>query len=401
MPYTPILATLGYLLSADGRRVLLIHRNRRSDDPHFGKYNGLGGKLDAGEDVVTCLRRAPNSKVTSKPILQTLRRPPSRKCWPTSRLIRQTRSAMMDRRHGARARTSSALSVVLALAFSGAQALIAQDSPAARSSRPSVLLVTLDTVRADHIGCYGYSKTETPNLDRLASDGIRFSNAYAQVPITLPSHAVILTGTYPMSNGVRDFTSAGLASSVPTLAERLRRNGYRTAAFVSSFVLNSMWGLSRGFEVYDDNLALSASAAQNPFLLVRSGDATVDRLLGWIKRPSDEPFFVWLHLYDAHSPYRSPEPYRSRYSRRPYDGAIAFDDAQVGRVIARLRDLNLYDRTAIVVLSDHGESLGEHGESEHGFFVYNATLRVPLILKLPGEAASARVVSGPVAAFGQ
>ncbi len=292
---------------------------------------------------------------------------------------------------------SAALSVILALTFSGAQALIAQDSPAARSGRPSVLLVTLDTVRADHIGCYGYSKIETPNLDHLAADSIRFSHAYAQVPITLPSHAVILTGTYPMSNGVRDFTPAGLASSVPTLAERLRRNGYHTAAFVSSFVLNSMWGLSRGFEVYDDNLALSTSAAQNPFLLVRSGDRTVDRLLGWIKRPRDEPFFVWLHLYDAHSPYRSPEPYRSHYSRRPYDGAIAFDDAQVGRVIARLRDLNLYDRMAIVVLSDHGESLGEHGESEHGFFVYNATLRVPLILKLPGEAVRARIVSGPVA----
>ena len=174
---------------------------------------------------------------------------------------------MMDRRHGARARTSCALAVILALAFLGAQAVVAQDSPAARSSRPSVLLVTLDTVRADHLGCYGYSKIETPNLDHLAADSIRFSNAYAQVPITLPSHAVILTGTYPMSSGVRDFTSAGLASGVPTLAERLRRNGYRTAAFVSSFVLNSMWGLSRGFEVYDDNLTLSTGAAQNPFLL--------------------------------------------------------------------------------------------------------------------------------------
>ena len=303
---------------------------------------------------------------------------------------------MIDGRHGAWTSASAALAVIPALTLSGAQALVAQDLPAARSSRPSVLLITLDTVRADHVGCYGYSKIETPNLDRLASDGIRFSHAYAQVPITLASHAVILTGTYPMSNRVRDFTSAGLAAGVPTLAERLRRNGYRTAAFVSSFVLNSMWGLRRGFEVYDDNVALDVGAAQNPFLLVRSGDATVDRLLDWTKHSGGEPFFVWLHLYDAHSPYRSPEPYRSLYSVRPYDGAIAFDDAQVGRVLARLRALNLYDSALIAVLSDHGESLGEHGESEHGFFVYNATLRVPLILKLPGETARARAVSRPV-----
>src|SRR5437773_972560 len=210
---------------------------------------------------------------------------------------------MIDGRHGAWTSASAALAVVLTLAFPEPQALTAQDLSAARSSRPSVLLITLDTVRADHVGCYGYSKIETPNLDRLASDGIRFSHAYAQVPITLASHAVILTGTYPMSNRVRDFTSAGLAAGVPTLAERLRRHGYRTAAF---------------------------------------------------------------------------------------------DDAELGTVVARLRALNLYDSSLLAVLSDHGESRGEHGESEHGFFVYNATLRVPLILKLPGETARARAVSGPV-----
>jgi len=260
---------------------------------------------------------------------------------------------------------------------------------------PSVLLITLDTVRADHIGCYGYSRIETPAIDGLASDGVRFENAYAQVPITLPSHAVILTGTYPLFSGVRDFTSPPLPINIPTLAEMLRRSGYQTAAFVSSFVLNSMWGLNRGFEVYDDDMGIDKNRPRYLFLLARRGDDTTDRFLAWLNRNGNTPFFAWLHLYDAHSPYRSPEPYHGRYAGRPYDSAIAFDDAQVGRVISRLRALNLYTNTLVVLLSDHGESLGEHGESEHGFFLYNATLRVPLIIKLPGEPLKSVAVSQP------
>ncbi len=251
------------------------------------------------------------------------------------------------------------------------------------SNSASVLLITIDTLRADHLGCYGYSRIETPNIDRLAAGGMRFENAYAQAPITLPSHAVILTGTYPMFNGVRDFTSPGLPTSIPTLAEILRRQGYRTAAFVSSFVLNSMWGLNRGFEVYDDNVGFTADGTKNPFQLERRGDETVDRLLDWLNRRDGKPFFAWLHLYDPHSPYRPPEPYQSRYSSHLYDGEIGFDDEQIGRAIARLHALNLYESTLIILLGDHGESLGEHDESEHGFFIYNATLHVPLILKLP------------------
>jgi len=243
-------------------------------------------------------------------------------------------------------------------------------------------------VRADHLGCYGYSRIETPNIDRLAAEGIRFTNAYTQVPITLPAHAVLLTGTYPMFNGVRDFTSAGLPSDIPTLAEILRRNGYHTAAFVSSFVLNSMWGLDRGFELYDDQVELTTAQKRDLFLVERRGDQTVDRLLDWLNHNAGKQFFAWLHLYDAHSPYYSPEPFRGRYAGRPYDGAIAFDDEQVGRVVARLRALNVYDNTLVVLLSDHGESLGEHGESEHGFFVYNATLRVPLVAKLPATVGA-------------
>jgi len=261
---------------------------------------------------------------------------------------------------------------------------------------PSVLLITIDTVRADHVGCYGAHRVETPVLDALAAEGVRFENAYAQVPLTLPSHAVILTGTYPMFNGVRDFTTSGLPLGIPTLAEILRRHGYQTAAFVSSFALHTMWGLNRGFQLYDDNLDVEPGHSRDAFLDVRRGDHTVDRLLAWLGSSVHAPFFIWLHLYDAHSPYRSPEPYASRYTGRPYDGAIAFDDAQVGRVLSRLRAVKMYDQTAVVVLSDHGESLGEHGEDEHGFFIYNATLRVPLIVKLPGTGRPTQAPATPV-----
>lgn len=255
--------------------------------------------------------------------------------------------------------------------------------PASVQARPSVLLITLDTVRADHLGCYGDVRSQTPNIDRLASESVRFANAYTQAPITLPSHAVILTSTYPMFNGVRDFTSHGLPRGIPTLAELLRRHGYATGAFVSSFALDSMWGLNRGFDVYDDRVGQDTVHAGDPFLLMRSGDRTTDRLLEWLDRNGSQPFFAWLHLYDAHSPYRSPPAYRARFPGRPYDAAIAFEDTQVGRVLARLRARSLYRNTLIVLTSDHGESLGEHGESEHGFFVYNATLHVPLIVHWP------------------
>jgi choline-sulfatase len=278
----------------------------------------------------------------------------------------------------------------LPLTVKGAQASSVQ------VSAPSVVLITLDTVRADRLGCYGYRRIETPSIDGLASQGIRFEHAYAQVPLTLPSHTVILTGTYPMFNGVRDLTSAELNSSVPTIATILRQNGYSTAAFVSSFVLNSMWGLNRGFDVYDDGTDRGQDASQSPSLLERRGDRTLDRALAWLNSRAGRPFFLWIHLYDPHSPYRPPEPYLSRYAGHVYDGEIAFDDEQLGRLFARLRQLNLYESALIALAGDHGESLGEHGEAEHGFFVYTATLHVPLILKLPGRLPRSRVVTEPV-----
>ncbi len=239
-------------------------------------------------------------------------------------------------------------------------------------------------------------------MDALAARGVRFENALSQVPITLPSHVAILSGTYPMWNGVHDFTSQPLKPNVGLLAEAFKRQGYQTAAFVSAFVLDSSWGLNRGFETYDDHFEASQFETRNPGDIQRRGDETVDRLLDWLRvnasrGAQNRPFFVWLHLYDPHSPYDPPEPYHSRYAGRLYDGEVAFADAQLGRLFDSLQKAGVYDRALIVLLSDHGESLGDHGEAEHGFFIYNSTLHVPLIVKPPRGEAPPRVVREPVA----
>ena len=274
-----------------------------------------------------------------------------------------------------------------------------QPQPASTSP---VLLITVDTLRADRLGCYGARRLRTPAMDALAADGVRFENALAQVPITLPSHAVILTGTYPMYNGVRDFTSPGLPPNVGLLAEAFQRQGYVTAAFVSAFVLDSTWGLRRGFQSYDDHFDPRQFETRNPGNIERRADATIDRLLAWLgpraaNPAAPRPFFVWLHLYDPHSDYNPPEPYRSKYAGHLYDGEVAYVDSQLARLFSYLRTSEIYDRALIILLSDHGESLGEHGEDEHGFFVYNSTLRVPLIVKLPrGQGSTGRVIQPPV-----
>jgi arylsulfatase A-like enzyme/tetratricopeptide (TPR) repeat protein len=279
----------------------------------------------------------------------------------------------------------------------------ASDQPreAERTKSTPVLLITVDTLRADRLGCYGARRVRTPAMDALAAEGSRFENALAQVPITLPSHAVILTGTYPMYHGVRDFTSPGLPPSVGLLAEAFERQGYATAAFVSAFVLDSTWGLRRGFQTYDDHFDPRQFETRNPGNIERRAGETVDRLLAWLRdyaaqKNATRPFFVWLHLYDPHSDYNPPEPFHSQYAGHLYDGEVAYVDSQLARLFDYLRNAGLYDRALIVLLSDHGESLGEHGEDEHGFFVYNSTLRVPLIFKLPRGQAVPRVVPSPV-----
>jgi arylsulfatase A-like enzyme/Tfp pilus assembly protein PilF len=254
-------------------------------------------------------------------------------------------------------------------------------------SRPNVILITIDTLRADHVGCYGSQQVKTPTLDALAVDGIVFERAISQVPLTWPSHVAILTGTYPFHNGVQDFSGQPLASNFRSVAQAFADHGYGTAAVISSFVLNRSWGLARGFGHYDDAFAGDLFLKTDVGLVERKAQESVDHSLAWLSHRPTRPFFFWLHLYDPHSPYDPPEPFRTEYRDHPYDGEIAYADAQLGRLITWLKGNHLYDNTAIVVLSDHGESLGEHGEREHGFFIYNATLHVPLIIKPSGGGA--------------
>ena len=233
------------------------------------------------------------------------------------------------------------------------------------------------------MGCYGAQTVKTPTLDALAGDGVVFERAISQVPLTWPSHAVILTGTYPFQNGVQDFTGQPLAPQFRSVAQAFKQAGYATGAVVSAFVLDRSWGLARGFDFYDDAFSAKTFEKKDIGLVDRRAGESVAHAIAWLKRTPRRPFFLWLHLYDPHSPYDPPEPYRSEYSSHLYDGEIAYADHELGSLMAWLRQNRLYDSSLIVVLSDHGESLGEHGEDEHGFFLYNATLHVPLIVKPP------------------
>lgn len=262
----------------------------------------------------------------------------------------------------------------------------------APAPRPNLILITVDTLRADHLGIYGRSPSITPAMDALAKESIVFDHAVAQVPLTLASHAAILTGTYPFFNRVQDFTGEPMRADVETIAQAFRRNGYATAAVVSAFVLDRSWGLDRGFDAYFDSFAAKSFAEKNLGLVDRKAGESVDLALAWLrKRPANKPFFLWLHLYDPHSPYDPPEPFRDRSRGDLYSGEIAYADAQLGRFFQTLKTLRLYDGAGIVLLSDHGESLGEHGEKEHGFFLYPSTTHVPLMVKPPRKTPSRRV----------
>jgi arylsulfatase A-like enzyme/predicted Zn-dependent protease len=257
----------------------------------------------------------------------------------------------------------------------------------ASAGRPSILLVSIDTLRADHVGSYGYRAAATPVIDALAARGLRFEQAETVTPLTLPAHTSLLSGTFPPFHGVRDNGSFYVGDEVTTLAEVLKAHGYRTAGFVGAYVLDHRWGIAQGFDHYYDDFDLSRfemaaglDAAQRP------GREVVDHALAWLTGESDQPFFAWVHLYDPHSPYVPPEPYRSRFPATlegAYDGEIAATDAQVGRLIDFLTSSHRLANTVIVVVGDHGESLGEHGEQQHGFFVYDASVRIPLIIAGP------------------
>jgi choline-sulfatase len=268
-----------------------------------------------------------------------------------------------------------------------------QQAPAPRATsgpRPDVLLVTIDTLRADHVGCYGRTQAVTPTLDGLAARGVRFPAAVAHVPLTGPSHASILTGVTPLGHGFRDNGGYALPSGVRTAAEDFGKAGYRTAAFVSGFPLNRRFGFDRGFESYDDHFPKGNDPRRAPHV-ERFADATTDAALRWLEAPDGaagkQPFFLWVHYYDPHAPYEPPPEFAPRFASEPYDGEIAFVDQQLARLLKRLDERGDLARTVVLATADHGEGLGEHGEVSHGLFLYESTLRVPFVVAGPGIAA--------------
>jgi arylsulfatase A-like enzyme/Flp pilus assembly protein TadD len=249
----------------------------------------------------------------------------------------------------------------------------------------NVVLVTLDTLRADHLPSYGYSAVKTPNLDRLAAESIQFDRAFSHAPLTLPSHTSILTGRLPISHGVRDNAGYHLDDSETTLAEILKDRGYSTSAFVSSFVLDSVFNINQGFDFYYDNFDTAEFQGLDPRAIERRADETLAEAQLWIDKNKDKKFFTWVHFYDPHDPYEPPEPYRSEYTSVPYDGEVAYTDWAVGELLSKLEQTGVMSKTIFIVTADHGEGLGEHGESRHGLFIYNSTVHVPLLIHLPGE----------------
>ncbi len=279
--------------------------------------------------------------------------------------------------------------LTLWLAFPGCSRKQEQPSneaspPRARQPEVNILLVTMDTLRADYLGCYGRRSIATPNMDALARRGVRFEQAIAQVPLTAPSHASILTGTYPQVHKIRDMGGFVLDEKVPTLATILSQAGFETAAFVGSAVLNRHYGLNRGFSTYSDAMNAGPESKKLPGVVAEvRGDVVTGRALAWLDKNASKTFFLWVHYYDPHFPYDPPEPYRGRYPKDPYGGEVAFADGEVGKLLESLKAHNLQERTLVVFLADHGESLGEHGEYTHGVFLYDSTVHIPLIIAGP------------------
>lgn len=276
--------------------------------------------------------------------------------------------------------------LVIAVVAAGALAGVALWAVRRSHDRPNIVLITIDTLRADHVGSYGDRDAATPTLDALARAGVRFADVIAPAPLTLPSHASILTGLTPPRHGIRNNPGFALPASVPTITEAFRAAGYETAAFVSGFPLHRRFGLARGFDTYDDRFPRGDGAAVAPFT-ERRADQTVTAVRDWLTartaRSETRPYFLWVHFFDPHRPYDPPEPFRARFTDRPYDGEIAFVDAQVGALLQALGDPSRA-HTTVAVMSDHGEGLNEHDEPTHGLLIYTSTMHVPLIFSGAG-----------------
>ena len=264
----------------------------------------------------------------------------------------------------------------------------------ARSSRPDILLITIDTLRADRLGCYGYAGVRTPHIDALAREGVRYVQCQAPTPITLPSHASILTGKLPPRHGVRNNATYRLPEEIPSLPQALREAGYTTGAFVAALPLDSSSGLDRGFDHYDDTLGESAPELFT--LRERPASQVLRSALDWLRgRDAKTPVFLWVHFFEPHAPYLPPAPFDQEYRSAPYDGEVAAVDAAVGQLVDAFAATRGRERITVLT-SDHGEGLGEHGEATHAIFLYQSTLRVPLILHAPGIWPAGSVVEEPV-----
>jgi arylsulfatase A-like enzyme/Flp pilus assembly protein TadD len=268
-----------------------------------------------------------------------------------------------------------------------ASATFATAPPKPKALRPNIILITVDTTRADRMGFLGSDRGLTPHLDALAKQGIVFTRAYSHVPLTSPSHATILTGTYPQFNHVSDLGDP-IAKGLPYLPQILHQHGYATAAFVASAVLDPQAtapGFDRGFDTYDAGYHQQAPGESRYLSVERRADVVIDHAIAWLAKHPRRPVFLWIHLYDPHDPYDPPEPYKTKYAANPYDGEIAYADAAIGRLLDQLHKRTMYDNSTIAVMSDHGEAFGEHGEREHGIFLYDETIHVPLVIKIPEQ----------------
>jgi arylsulfatase A-like enzyme/Tfp pilus assembly protein PilF len=245
----------------------------------------------------------------------------------------------------------------------------------------NVVLISMDTTRAENLSCYGVYKNATPQIDALAKEAVLFQNTYSPIPLTLPSHSTMLTGMYPPRHGIHDNLKYQLNDKNITLAEILKDNGFATAAVISAFILDSRFGLDQGFDIYDDNFD---EELENANIAQRRGAETTDHAISWLLDNKDNPFFLFIHYYDPHMPYDPPEPFKSMIFH-PYFAEIAYTDHCIGQVIDKLKALDLYDSTLIIITADHGEMLGEHKEQTHGYFIYQGNIKVPLIFKLPGK----------------
>ena len=396
---------LGKILSRIGRANDAVRHFRAAVEanPSFG-----GGIPVSGQGAARC-RRAAESEAAALKGLESDAAAGRRARWATTCSPTSTRARVASARPRAMPRWASGSNAAADEFMSGLNTDAAilwascvsrwlstvagcarSDAPAAPpAAATSVLFVTIDTLRADRLGVYGATNVETPNIDRLAREGAWARHSTVHVPLTRPSHISMFTGRYPAEHGIRDNVAPALAADVPLLAELFQREGFSTAAFVSSVVLTRQSGLARGFDHYSDRFEIGEDDARFLNTIQKRGDIVTAEAIAWLK---EHPrFFAWVHLYDPHDPYEPPGRYAVQYAERPYDGEVAWSDELVGRLVTALRDAQRLENTLVVVTSDHGEGLGEHGEDVHGYFVYESTLRVPLVVRGPGVTPGTRI----------